>query len=120
MSEISSGAYHGEPPYVAQSDTSREAAYSVAPTAASMRASVLRLFVHRGQHGATDDEIERSLGMLHQTASARRRELQLGGYIERTERRRLTSSGRSAGVYVATGMGQTWAIANKHADTIGT
>ncbi len=52
--------------------------------------------------GATDDEIEANLGMIHQTASARRRGLVIKGLVAETEIRRNTRSGRKAIVWRAT------------------
>lgn len=106
---IESSAYQGMLPFEAASATSHEAAVSMAGTAASMRVQVLRFIVKRGARGVIDDEVERSLGMRHQTASARRRELELSGHVERTDRRRATRSGRTAAVYVATDKGREWA-----------
>ena len=54
----------------------------------------------QGFDGATDDDLERCLGMRHQTASARRRTLELKGLIVKTDRTRPTRSGRQAAVYV--------------------
>jgi len=49
--------------------------------------------------GATDEEIETSLDLRHQTASARRRELVQQGRIEDSGLRRANKSGRSAIVW---------------------
>ena len=81
------------------SDTSKQAAESVAISAASMRGRVLAFIASRPQ-GVTDDEVELALSMRHQTASARRRELVLLGMVKDSDRRRRTSSGRSATVWV--------------------
>lgn len=86
-------------PFVKDSDTSAEAA-ARAHTAQRDRQRVLAYMLDCKDEGATDDEIEIALGLLHQTASARRRELELKGIVERTGRRRPTRSGRSAGVYI--------------------
>lgn len=50
-------------------------------------------------HGATDDEIEVALGLIHQNASARRRSLELKGKIVKTDRARQTRHHRWAAVY---------------------
>lgn len=92
---VSSGAYNGRAPFESGSDTSEAAAESIASVASSMRFGVLSAIRRAGDRGMTSDEIERSLGLRHQTASARMRELALGGHVERAERR-LTSSGRQA------------------------
>jgi predicted transcriptional regulator len=96
-----SGPYNDHPPFVAGSDTSELAAESMADIAGSIREQVYGWMARRGDHGATDDEIERALAIRHQTASARRRELELIGRVQKTDQRRRTSSGRSAAVYVA-------------------
>lgn len=80
-------------------DTSRAAAEAIEPSAGSLRGMVLDLIRYRGN--ATDDEIESELDLRHQTASARRRELVLGGLIFDSGLRRKTRSGRNAIVWVA-------------------
>jgi predicted RNA binding protein with dsRBD fold (UPF0201 family) len=55
-----------------------------------------------GEEGATDDEIEKILGMRHQTASARRRELVLGERIIDSGRVRFNESKRPATVWIIT------------------
>ena len=92
--------YGGVPPYERESDTSRAAAFSKIPTAPTNRTEVYRFIRRHGSHGATDDEIERGLALRHQTASARRRELVLGGLVEDSGLRRPTSSGRKAAVWI--------------------
>lgn len=54
----------------------------------------------RESGGATCDEVEVALGLRHQTASARLRELVLKGAIKDSGARRLTRSKRKAAVYV--------------------
>ncbi|MCK5550627.1 MAG: hypothetical protein KAI41_08855 [Hyphomicrobiaceae bacterium] len=95
------GPYGGFPPYVKGSDTSLIAAHLIADETLTLRAKVYLWIYRQGERGATDDEIERALEMRHQTASARRRELVLQGRIEDSERRRPTSSGRPAAIWVA-------------------
>jgi len=91
--------YGGRAPFVKGSETSEDAADSIESVRHSIKEKVRRFFVHSGIYGATDDEIELSLRLRHQTASARRRELELSGHIVKTGRKRPTRSGRSAGVY---------------------
>lgn len=57
----------------------------------------------KSSHGATCDECEKALGMSHQTASARLRDLEKAGMVCKTEQRRRTRSGRSAFVYAVRG-----------------
>lgn len=81
-------------------DTSLAAAESVRATLNSMQAEVLRFIKGRGEYGATCEEVEIGLGMKHQTASARVRELRAKGRIEKSGRKRLTTSNRNAVVYL--------------------
>lgn len=93
--------YGGRPPSEPVG-TSMEAARRIAVPSATLRAEVLRTVRAAGSDGATDDEIERRTGLRHQTASARRRELVLQGFLRDSGRTRATSSGRSAKVWVTT------------------
>jgi hypothetical protein len=78
--------YNGLPPHVVLSPPSRGAAVQIEEGTAAMREAIFELVFQQGDRGLTCDEIEVHLGMKHQTASARIRELvQLG---------RLTDSGR--------------------------
>lgn len=96
----------GGPGYVAGSDTSEFAARSVEGSAATLRAKVHLHVQAKGTDGATCDEIERELGLRHQTASARMRELEIRKLLKKTENRRRTQSGRYAAVYVAATPGE--------------
>jgi len=80
--------------------TSRDAAESVEPVRLSMRERVFQYIAGCGAAGATDFEIEAMLGMLHQTASARRNELERDKRIKDSGQRRKTASGRWANVWV--------------------
>ena len=93
--------YGGVPPHERHSDTSIAAALSVLETAPTKRARVYRAIRVAGDAGATDDELEGVTGWRHQTVSARRRELVLLRAVEDSGRRRLTTSGRKAVVWVA-------------------
>jgi hypothetical protein len=53
-----------------------------------------------GEFGATDDEMEEALGRVHQTVSARRRDLVLYGLVKNSGRTRLTRNNRHAIVWV--------------------
>ncbi len=70
-------------------------------TAVSDIERVFRSIASRGEWGATCDETEVALDMLHQTCSARVRDLASTGDIQRTLRKRATRTGRPARVYVA-------------------
>lgn len=93
-------AGQGERPF-SDGGASRDAAEAAEPTAPRCRARVLDLIRSRGARGATDDEVEVALGLPHQTASARRRELVVAGAVEATTARRLTRSGSPATVWRA-------------------
>jgi DNA adenine methylase len=85
-------------------DTSRAAAISIAEVAGDLRARVLVEIRERAETGATCDEVEVYLGLKHQTASARIRELVLDNDIVDSARRRLTRSGHKAVVWVCPGL----------------
>jgi predicted transcriptional regulator len=91
--------YPEQPGFVAGSDTSEDAADSLDDrTLGRLRRLVLG-HVSGNPNGATCDEIEVALELRHQTASARLRELQLRGWVETSNEKRLTRSGRMAHVY---------------------
>jgi len=68
---------------------------SVIAKKADMQRAILAELERTG--GATCDELERALGIAHQTASARCSELLASGQVARTGRRK-TRTGRSAWV----------------------
>lgn len=95
-------------------ETSIDAAESIVNQLNGMCLDVLHA-VRSSPHGLTCDEIEAILGMKHQTASARLRDLITcqPPYVKfkndpQTEKplRRPTRSGRTARVYFATQLGQ--------------
>ncbi len=88
-------------PYVTGSDTSRAAAESIEPDLGRLLHLVLTQIRACGSNGATDDELEVTLGLPHQTVSARRRDLVLRDYVVDSGYRRTTRSGRGATVWVA-------------------
>jgi hypothetical protein len=61
--------------------------------------SKLLEYVRLSPFGATCDEIEQSLGLVHQTASAEIRHLVLGGKLTNSGLRRRVRSGRTAIVW---------------------
>lgn len=79
-------------------DTSRIAYQSVSVGELGQR--VLDFVQSAGSHGATCDEAMNTLGLTHQSASPRFTDLQDRGLIVRTDRRRMTRSGRPAAIYV--------------------
>jgi hypothetical protein len=91
--------YGGLPPHERNSETSREAAKQIEPSAQTLRQRILCEITARGAHGMTCDEVEVALAMRHQTASARIRELFLKDQIV-SRGTRKTRSGRPANIWV--------------------
>lgn len=92
--------YGGTPPHEATA-TSLDAARKIQPCATIQRAKVLQAIQRAGIWGATDYELEKALGLIHQSCSARRRELVLLSRIVDSGERRVTRNGRTAIVWVA-------------------
>ena len=92
--------YGGRPPFVRGSDTSEAASDSVADSAGTKRGEVLEALRLAGARGLTDWEIQQRTGGLHQSMTARRRELVLRGLVRDSGRRRATQTGRQAVVWV--------------------
>jgi len=84
-------------------DTSVAAAHSMVDLGARLRLEVYSFIAECGQTGATCEEVEQALNMKHQTASARVNELANGGHITNSGRKRSTSSGRPAIVWMRAG-----------------
>lgn len=84
-------------PFVKDSDTSEAAAHQT--DAETGRRRILTFFYQKGG-GATVDEVEVALSMLHQTASARVRDLVMSKQLRDSGLRRLTRSGRKARVMI--------------------
>ena len=91
--------YNGMPPHNG-TDTSIAAAESISEVSSALRAQVFDWIRACGKDGATCDEIEVGLGLRHQTASARIRELVLKNRTVDSAARRLTRSARLAIVWV--------------------
>jgi len=92
-------------------DTSRDAAASIVDQVNGMCRDVLRA-IREAENGLTCDEVEQLLGMKHQTASARIRDLtscqpalleQRLDQVTGKPARRATRSGRTARVYYPKG-----------------
>jgi hypothetical protein len=92
-----------DPPFVAESETSRAAAESIAYQSPRLRDLVHAQIFRCGLRGATNDELEDAMALRHQTLSARVRELVLLGRVEDSGERRKTRSGRLATVWIAAG-----------------
>ena len=98
------GKFHG--PDAGAPDTEREAAISVYPRTGTGRRRVLDYLYGSGSHGATDEEISVALGLRLYTAAPRRNELRDLGWIEDSGRRRETTTGARAAVWVMTAAGR--------------
>lgn len=91
---------YGGVPHVKGSETSRAAAEAKAD-AGTLRGWVYRFVKGRGQDGATDHEIDQSLGRELYTLRPRRVELVKLGMLKDSGRTRTTKTGRQATVWVA-------------------
>lgn len=91
----------GKLPPHSEPTTSREAAKSIAPTAAALRDKVLAYLRSRGAYGATDEETQESLQMPGNTQRPRRSELVEERLVRDSEKTRTSKSGRAAKVWVA-------------------
>jgi hypothetical protein len=85
------------------SDTSREAAESIAPAASNWRGKVAKLYAERSPDGLTADEAARELKATPFMIRPRVTELKIAGLIQKTgERRRNPDSTLDAAVLRAT------------------
>ena len=82
-------------------ETSKAAADAIVGDSRTLRARVFGFLIERGVDGATDEEIQHALGMACQTETPRRRELVKMHLVRDSERKRKTSSGRRAKVWIA-------------------
>jgi hypothetical protein len=95
--------YGGTPPHVRGSDTSTAAAKSQLPKISALHKRIEAYIRSQGAFGATEDEVSAWGNYLHQTATARIRELVLHGRVQDSGGRRKTRTGRWARVYVVSG-----------------
>lgn len=86
--------------YQAHSATSRAAAAHAERRELRDQARVLAFYKRRGEQGATSDEVQRQLKLLHQTGSARVADLLQDGKIVESGHRRRTRHGRWADVLI--------------------
>jgi len=77
------------------------AAAAIRPTAKGLQAAVLAYIIGRGCEGATDEECQGALGLRVQTQTPRRGELVKSSFVRDSGRRRPTSSGRMATVWIS-------------------
>jgi hypothetical protein len=81
-------------------ETSRIAADRIAGRTATLRAAVLSMLRDRGEYGATDQEIQTALQLPSNTEIPRRWELVNAGIVAASGRKRSTTSGCPARVWV--------------------
>jgi hypothetical protein len=82
-------------------ETSRVAASRIAGHAGTLRAAVLSMLRERGEHGATDQELQDALRLPSNTQIPRRWELVNAGAVVASGRKRKTHSNCPATVWVA-------------------
>lgn len=82
-------------------ETSRIAAGRIAGHAGTLRAAVFALLRERGEHGATDQEIQLALNLTSDTEVPRRWELVNAGAVVASGRKRKTLSNCPATVWIA-------------------
>jgi hypothetical protein len=87
-------------PYAATSETSRDAARSIEPSAPSLCGRIYATLKGPCVAGLTCAEVERLFDLRHQTASARIWDLRTRGFIRDSGLRRRTLSGRWAVVWI--------------------
>lgn len=81
-------------------EASREARRANAARAPAQRQAILDYIRLQGLDGATTDEVEVALGLSHQTASARMRDLKVSEDIESLGEVRKTRTGCRAIVWI--------------------
>lgn len=83
------------------SETSKAAAIAIESMAVTLRGEVYRFLLSRGEHGATDDEMQRFMYMNPSTQRPRRIELVEKGLVKDSGETRPTRSRRAAAVWIA-------------------
>jgi hypothetical protein len=101
-----------KPPAQRHSDTSRAAAESIAVVAGTLRHQVLA-FIAECLDGATDELIQKGLGMAPNTERPRRIELLHAGLIWDRGTRHPTDSGRRAVAWTVTHAGRQALVASR-------
>jgi len=88
-------------PYIAESETSKQAANLIEPNAAALLGKVLAFLRKRGNYGATDEEMQDEMPIQPSTQRPRRVDLVNRGLVIDSGLTRKTKSGRNAVVWVA-------------------
>jgi len=91
----------GRPAPHSGGSTSHAAAGEIRSDAGRLRQAVWAFIRARGDHGATDSEIQTDLQLAGDTQRPRRWELQRAGLIVDSGQRRRTPTGRKAVVWIA-------------------
>jgi hypothetical protein len=91
-----------DPPFIATSETSREAAVRIRPLTSVDRQRVYEAIFHSGERGLTDAEIRQQTGLASDTARPRRCELVRGGFVRYSGGKRPSPSGRDMKVWICT------------------
>lgn len=94
------------PPYQPHSETSHDAAARIAGDSSTLRRVVFDFIAAQGEHGATDEEIQRGLNMNPSTQRPRRVELVESKAVIDSGLKRATASGRGAVVWVDARLGR--------------
>lgn len=93
-------------PWRGAPETERQAAALQSVKSGTDRRKVLDYLWACGDDGATDEEIALALTMRHYTAAPRRTELRDAGWVEDSGRRRATTTGTAAAVWILTERGR--------------
>lgn len=101
MSALDQSPAYPDAPGFRNTDTSREAAESVAPKLGRLQRLVLEAIKSRGAFGLTADECAEVLGVDRYSAQPRTSELRHKGQIIDSGKRRRNATGKSAIVWVA-------------------
>lgn len=99
------GGFH-DPAASGSPETERLAAIRAYPDSGTKRRQVLDYIARQGERGAIDEEIAQGIPMHHYTAAPRRTELVRDGWVVDSGRRRPTSTGALAAVWVLSPAGR--------------
>jgi hypothetical protein len=101
--------------FAGPTDTSRRTAERIMPRTGSIRSAILVQLIELGpRFGATDQELQGARQRSGDTERARRVELVEDGWVKDSGRRRPTSSGHDAIVWIATDAAMEAASAERH------
>ena len=92
--------YGGLPPHQKHSTTSRQAAVDQLPHLGRLQRAYYEVLREAGRRGATDHEAATALGRPLSSINARRNELRQLGLVADSGRRRVSSYGKQAVVWI--------------------